>query len=243
MVTKKVMGRILLATVFLAVVAVQAKEREIYIDTKIKPASKFEEARIRSVAVMNFDARDMETLGGRMVNYFVLSRTFSDEIIKKIFSLAKIDVALGQYEDSVVERDSVDKKKGDLYINSTSLERSVHYNCVPYKKIQAVLTGTINKYRPIGDGKGKSYIHITLKLTDNYDGTVYWVTDMEGYYKDVVHTIAYTLSTGKYEEPVEVIEQPAQPQQGKSKPKAEAAPAAAPADASAPAAPSAPAGQ
>ena len=198
---------VIICGVFIFVTLAFSKEKEIMIDTKIKPGSKFEEARIKSVAVMNFEARDVETIGGRMVNYFVLSRNLSDDIIKKIYSLGKIDVALGQYEESVTETDTVDKKKGDLFINSTSLQRSVHYNCLPYKKIQAVLTGTINKYRPIGDGKGKSYIHITLKLTDNYDGTVFWVTDMEGYYKDVVHTIAYTLSSGKYEEPVEIVEE------------------------------------
>lgn len=202
--TRNVRAALVCGLVLLAA-GLTAREREVYIDTKIKPGAKFEEARIRSVAVMNFDARDVETIGGRPVNYFVLSRTFADEIVKRIYGLGKIDVALGQYEDSVVETDTVDKKKGDLYITATSVERSVRYNCVPFKRIQAVLSGTINRYRPIGDGKGKSYIHITLRLTDNQDGTVYWVTDMEGYYKDVVHTIAYTLSSGKYEEPVEVV--------------------------------------
>jgi len=218
--------RPLSAAVLAAVVAcacfLQAKEKEIYVDTKIKPGSKFEEAQIKSVAVLNFDAKDVQTIGGQVVNYFVLSKTFADSLIKKIYSLAKIDVALGQYEESVVETDTVDKKKGDLDINSTSLERSVRYNCVPFKKISAVLSGTINRYRPIGDGQGKSFISVTLKLTDSFDGTVYWITDMEGYYKDVVHTIAYTLSTGKYEEPVEIVEQTAQPESSKPAKKAKA---------------------
>jgi hypothetical protein len=98
----------------------------------------------------------------------------------------------------------------------------VKYNCVPFKKITAVLTGTVNKFRPIGDGKGKSFISVTLKLTDSFDGTVYWITDMEGYYKDVIHTVAYTLSMGKYEEPVEIVEQPAAPAEKKGGKKAKA---------------------
>lgn len=183
-----------------------AKPKEIYIDTKTKPSAKFEEAKIKSVAILNFDAKDLQIVGGDPVNYIKLSKMFSDDLIKKIYTLGKIDVALGQYEDYVIESDTVDRKKGDLYINSTSFERSVKYNCVPFKKINAVLTGSINRYRSIGDGRGTSFINITLKLTDSYDGTVYWISEMEGYYKDVVHTIAYTLNSGKYEEPVETIQ-------------------------------------
>jgi len=231
--TRRTMTGAILTLAFACAGLLQAKEKEIYIDTAIKPGTKFEEAQIKSVAVLNFDAKDVQTIGGQVVNYFVLSKSFADDLIKKIYSLAKIDVALGQYEDFVIEKDTVDKKKGDLYINSTSLERSVKYNCVPFKKITAVLTGTVNKYRPIGDGKGKSFISVTLKLTDSFDGTVYWITDMEGYYKDVVHTIAYTLSTGKYEEPVEIVEQPnpsdeKKPVKKAKTPKTEPVPAPAP---------------
>lgn len=197
---------VILALVLLGNWNVHAKTKTVMIDTKIKPTAKFEEAKIKSVSIMNFDAKDFQLLGGGQVNYVKLSKMFSDDIIKRIYTVGRIEVALGQYEDSVIETDTVDKKKGDLYINSSSSERTVKYNCTPFKKINAVLTGTIHKYRLIGDGRGSSFISITLKLTDSYDGTVYWITEMEGYYKDVVHTIAYTLSTGKYEEPVEAVE-------------------------------------
>jgi len=179
---------------------------EIYIDTKIKPSSKFEEAKLKSVAILNFDANQLQTLGGKAVNYLALSKMFSDDLIKKLYTLGKLDVALGEYPATIVESSTVSKKKGDLYVDSSSIERKVSYDCVPYKKIQGVLSGSINKYRRVGNGKGKSFIDITLKLTDNYDGTVYWVTDMKGFYDNVIHTIAYTLNSGKYEEPVEAVE-------------------------------------
>ncbi len=207
MVNKLISGSVILAVIlFLGNGISLAKSKEIFIDTKIKPTTKFEEAKIKSVAIMNFDAKDLQFVGGSKVDYVRLSKMFADDIIKRIYTLGKIEVALGQYEDFVIETDIIDKKKGDLYINSSSSERSVRYNCIPFKKINAVLTGTLNKYRAIGDGRGTSFINITLKLTDSYDGTVYWITEMEGFYKDVIHTIAYTLSSGKYEEPVEIID-------------------------------------
>lgn len=198
---------LVLMAIILSASFISAAQAEIYIDTQTKPGSKFEEAKLKSVAILTFETRDIETIGGKVVNYMRLARMFSDDLIKKIYSLAKIEVALGQYEDYIIETDTVDKKKGDLYIDSSSVQRSVRYNCTPFKKIQAVLTGSINRYRLVGDGRGISYIHVTLKLTDSYDGTVYWITDMEGYYQDVIHTIAYTLSSGKYEEPVATIEE------------------------------------
>ncbi len=178
-----------------------AKSTGIYIETDIKPSSKLEESKIKSVAVLKFDAKNVKTLGGNLVDYIYLSNKFTDDLIKKFYLLGKIDVALGEYEDKVIESDTLNRKKGDIEVEENSLNRSIVYKCTPYKKIESILGGTINKYQE-GDDWAHSFIEVTLRLTDTYSGTVYWVTDMRGYVKDVIETIARTISSRKYTEPI-----------------------------------------
>ncbi len=178
-----------------------AKKTGIYIVTDIKPSSRLEESKIKSVAVLKFDAKNVKTVSGDLVDYIYLSNKFSSDLIKKFYVLGKIDVALGEYEDKVIETDLLTRKRGDIEVDENSLNRSIQYKCTPYKKIESILGGTVNKYQE-GDDWAHSFIDITLRLTDTYSGAVYWVTDMRGYVKDVVETIVRTISERKYTEPM-----------------------------------------
>ncbi|MBN1898839.1 MAG: hypothetical protein JW827_08690 [Spirochaetes bacterium] len=179
------------------------KKTGIYIETDIKPAAKFEEARIKSVSVLKFDSKNVKSVGGEIIDYIDLSNRFTDDLIKRFYEIGKVDVALGEYEDRVVETDTLEKKRGDLEVQGNILERSIEFKCAPFKKIQSILGGRVNKFQE-GEEWDKSFIDITLKLTDTYTGAVYWVTDMRGYIKDVVETIAKSISDGKYTEPIPV---------------------------------------
>lgn len=179
------------------------KETGIYIETDIKPSPRFEEARLKSVSILKFDAKNVKSVGGEIIDYIDLSNRFTDALIKRFYEIGKIDVALGEYEDKIIETDTLEKKRGDLEVQGSMIQRSIEYKCTPYKKIESILSGRINKFQE-GKSWKKSFIEVTLKLTDTYTGAVYWITDMRGYVKDVVETIVKTISTGKYTEPIPV---------------------------------------
>lgn len=182
------------------------KETGIYIETDIKPTSKFEEARIDSVSILKFDAKNVKSIGGEIIDYIELSNKFTDDLIKRFYELELVDVALGEYEDRIIETDTLEKKRGDLEVQGSMIQRSIEFEATPYKKIKSILSGKINKFQEGKDWK-TSFIDITLKLTDTYTGSVFWVTDMRGYVKDVVETIARTVTPkGKYTEPMPVKE-------------------------------------
>ncbi len=180
-----------------------SKKTGIYINTDIKPSAKFEEARIKSVAVLKFDAKNVKSIGGEIIDYIDLSNKFTDSLLKRFYEIGKIDIALGEYEDKIIETDTLEKKRGDLEVQGSMIQRSIEFKCTPYKKIESILSGRINKFQE-GNSWKKSFIDITLKLTDTYTGAVYWITDMRGYVKDVIETIAKTISMGKYTEPIPV---------------------------------------
>lgn len=179
------------------------------LETDIKPSSKFEEARIKSVSVLKFDAKYVKSLGGEIVDYIEISNKFTDDLLKRFYEIGKIDVALGEYEDRIIETDILEKKRGDLEILGNTLKRSIEFKATPYKKIESILSGRVNKFLP-GTGKtdkaiwDSSFLDVTLKLTDTYDGSIYWITDMRGLTKDVIETIAQSISRGKYVEPLQL---------------------------------------
>ncbi len=179
------------------------------LETEIKPSARFEEARIKSVSVLKFDAKYVKSVGGEIIDYIELSNKFTDGMLKRFYEIGRIDVALGEYEDRIIETDTLEKKRGDLEIQGSSLKRSIEFKATPYKKIETILNGRVNKFQE-GDGEtekeewGNSYIDITLKLTDTYTGSVYWITDMSGKIKDVTETITQSISKGKYTEPLTI---------------------------------------
>lgn len=179
------------------------KKTGIYIETDVKPTSRFEEARIKSVSVLKLDAKYVKSVRGEIIDYINLSNKLTDDLLKRFYEIGRIDVALGEYEDRVVETDILEKKRGDLEVQGNTLKRSIEYKVAPYKKIEAVLSGRINKYQE-GDDWKHSFVEITLKLTDTYTGAVYWITDMRGYVKDVIETVVKSISEGKYTEPIAV---------------------------------------
>lgn len=182
------------------------------LETDIKPTSKFEEQKIKSVSVIKFDGKYVKTVSGEIIDYIEISNKFTDDLLKKFYEMGQIDVALGEYEEKITETDTLEKKRGDIEIQGNSLQRSIEYKAAPYKKIETILSGRINKFLT-GSGKtdkqewDMSFIEITLKLTDTYTGAVYWITDMRGSIKDVVETIAQSISKGKYTEPLKVIQE------------------------------------
>ncbi len=179
------------------------------LETEIKPSARFEEARIKSVSVLKFDAKYVKSAGGEIINYIELSNKFTDGMLKRFYEIGRVDVALGEYEDRIIETDTLEKKRGDLEIQGSSLKRSIEFKATPYKKIETILKGRINKFQE-GDGEtekeewGNSYIDITLKLTDTYTGAIYWITDMSGKVKDVTETITQSICKGKYTEPLTI---------------------------------------
>lgn len=183
-----------------------AKKTGIYIVTDIKPTSRFDEARIRSVSVLKLDAKYVKSQGGEIIDYIGLSNRLTDDLLKRFYEIGKVDVALGEYEDKVIETDTLERKRGDLEVQGNTLQRSIEYKATPYRKIETILSGRINKYQE-GEDWERSFVEVTLKLTDTYTGAVYWITDMRGYVKDVVETIARSVSEGKYTEPIPVKKQ------------------------------------
>ncbi|MBU1077368.1 MAG: hypothetical protein KKH98_08760 [Spirochaetes bacterium] len=180
-----------------------AKKTGIWIETDIKPSARFEEARIKSISILKFDAKYVKSVRGEIIDYIDLSNRFTDDILKRFYKSEKVDVALGEYEDKVIETDILEKKRGDLEIHGNTLQRSIEYKATPYKKIEAILGGRINKYDE-GEDWDHAFIEITLKMTDTYSGAVYWITDMRGYTKDIVETIVKSVNEGKYTEPIVV---------------------------------------
>lgn len=178
-----------------------SKKTGIYVETDIKPSSRFEEARIKSVSVLKLDAKYVKTVGGEVVDYIDLSNRLTDDIIKNFYQLGDVDVALGEYEDRIIETDTLEKKRGDMDVVGNTLQRAIEFKAVPYKKIETILGGKIKKYQK-GEDWEHSFIEITLRITDTYSGAVYWITDMRGYTKDIVETITQTVGKGKYTEPI-----------------------------------------
>lgn len=185
-----------------------SKKTGIYIETDIKPSPRFEEAKIKSVSVLKLDAKTVKTVKGEIIDYVNLSNRLTDDLLKRFYEMGRIDVALGEYEDRIVETDILEKKRGDLEVQGNTLQRSIEFRATPYKKIEAILGGRINKFQE-GDDWKKSFVDITLRLTDTYSGAVYWITDMRGYVKDVVETVARSISEGKYTEPIPLKEETA----------------------------------
>ncbi len=191
-----------------------SKKTGIYIETDIKPTARFEEAKIKSVSILKFDAKYVRTKHGKIVDYIYISNKFTDNLLKRFYEIGKIDVALGEYEDRIIETDILEKKRGDIEIQGSMLKRSIEFKATPYKKIESIMSGRINKYQQ-GQDWNKSFIEITLKLTDTYSGAIYWITDMRGYMKDVTETIVQSVNKGKYTEPLPVKKE--EPGKGRGK--------------------------
>lgn len=189
------------ATTQIAGLGAAWQNRDVYLETDTRPTKVLRNAKITSVAVMRFDAKSVRTEGGQIIDYISLGNNFTDDLMAVLYEQGRIKVAAGEYEDTIVERDYFERKMGDLEIRTSQMERSITYKAVPYKKIEGILSGRIEKYEA-GASFEKSFLEINLRLVSTYDGEIYWITKMRGFYKDIIYTIAETISQGEYIEPV-----------------------------------------
>lgn len=183
------------------------EDREVYAETDTRPTEVFSSANIASVSVMRFDAKSVKTIGGEIIDYIALGNNFTDDLIKGFYSYRKIKVAVGEYEDTIMETDYIERKSGDLDLRSAHTTRTVTFKAVPFKKIDAILSGRIEKFDEAPDAFERSYIEVTFRLVGTYDGEVFWITRMRGFYKDVIRVMVETISTGAYKEPVTTEEE------------------------------------
>jgi len=174
------------------------KIREIYIQSDLLPVDGFSQIDMSAIAVLNFDASAIKR---KNVDNIALRDAVAYDITKALYQINKVRVIQGEAVQTVQEKESVQTSKGDFDAASTVIERVVSYKYNPYQKVDAILSGRILDYKYYAPEPAYSYIEIMIKLVDNVDGTIYWVTKLRGNYKDVIYTIAQTLSNKNYTEP------------------------------------------
>ncbi len=175
------------------------KITEVYVESDLKPVDGFDQADVKAVAVLNFDASGIKE---KEVDNIQLRDTIAYDIIRNLYEQKKIRVIQGQAVESVQERENIQATRGDYEAATSTIERLVTYKYNPYQKVDAVLTGKVIDYAVVDeDNAGYNYIELLVSLVDSVDGTIYWVTKIRGNYKDVIYTITYTISNKVYTEP------------------------------------------
>ena len=174
------------------------KIQEVLIQSDLMPIDGFSQIDMNAIAVLNFDA---SAIRKKNVDNIALRDAVAYDITKALYQLNKIRVIQGEAVQTVQEKEMVQNTKGDFDAASSTIERLVTYKYNPYQKVDAVLSGRILSYSYYERSPAYSYIEIQIKLVDNIDGTIYWVTKLKGNYKDVIATIANTLSNKTYSEP------------------------------------------
>ncbi|HBE03154.1 MAG: hypothetical protein A2096_01095 [Spirochaetes bacterium GWF1_41_5] len=174
--------------------------KDQYIETDTKPNESFTKAQIKSISVLRFDAKSVKTFRGEIVDYIELSHNFTDDLIRAFYEKSKIRVAAGEYPESSEERDTIERRIGDVDMKTSKLESAVFYKSSPFRKIDAVLQGRILKYQA-NRQQENSFIEVYLKLSDTYDGSIYWITRIRGFYSDVIATVMLTINNSAYTEP------------------------------------------
>lgn len=174
----------------------------VKLETDTRPHQIFNDHKIGSISIMNFDAKSVKTMRGEIIDYVNLGNKFTDDLIRAFYENGKIRVITGEYIESVEIHDKVLKQIGDQNIKQTEINRTVTYKAAPFRKVDAVLSGRIEKFT----GKGsfnESFVEIYFSLTDTYDGSVYWITPMRGTVGNVINTMVETISLGNYTEIIE----------------------------------------
>ncbi len=177
------------------------KLQEIYIESDLMPIAQFNQVDCRSIAILNFDASAIKR---KNVDSIALRDAVAYDITKSLYQLQDPDnliVIQGDAVQTVQEMETVQSTKGDYDAATSTLQRVVVYKYNPYQKVDAILSGRIIDYIPNNDNPPYSYLEIMIKLVNNIDGSIYWVTKLRGNYKDVIYTIAHTLRNKNYTEP------------------------------------------
>jgi len=175
------------------------KIQEVFISSDLMPIDGFSQIDMSAVAVLNFDASSIKQRRG--VDNIALRDAVAYDITKALYQINRVRVIQGEAVQTVQEKEAVQTSKGDYDAAQSTVERIVSYKYNPYQKVDAVLSGRILDYKYDEQQPAYSYIEIMIKLVDNVDGTIYWVTKLKGNYKDVIFTIAHTLSNKNYSEP------------------------------------------
>jgi hypothetical protein len=190
---------LIFSAAFLALTSFGCQQiRELYIESDLMPVDGFSQIDMSALAVLNFDASSIKR---KNVDNIALRDAVAYDITKALYQINKVRVIQGEAVQSVQEKEMVQSSKGDFDASSTQIERVVSYKYNPYQKVDVILSGRILDYKYYEPEPAYSYIEIMIKLVDNIDGTIYWVTKLRGNYKDVIFTIAQTLSNKNYTEP------------------------------------------
>jgi len=168
-------------------------------ETDTRPGTAFTQKKITSLSVMPFDAKSVQTYRGKVIDYVELGNTVTDDIIKFFYKDGKVRVTVGEYMDSITVTDTVEKQLGDVNTKRSEMTRTVQYKAAPFRKVDALINGRVLRFHP-EDTIENSFIEIYIKVTDTYDGTVYWITKMRGLYQNVLSSLADTIILGEYTE-------------------------------------------
>lgn len=167
------------------------------LETDTKPNTLFEQKTIQSISVMGFDAKGVKTLRGKVIDYIDLGESFTDDLIRLFYESGKVKVTLGEYTEELRVRDTVERQIGDINVKRSEIVREVVYKATPFRKVDVMLSGRITRF----DEQARldnSYIEVYFKLTDTYDGTVYWISRIRGSYANVQQTLVKSISSGAY---------------------------------------------
>ncbi len=172
---------------------------QVALETDTRPTQAFTDRKMTSLSVMTFDAKSVQTYRGSPVDYLELGRNFTDDLIRQFYSEGKIKISLGEYAETVQISDTVEKRLGDLNLKRNEVSSVITYKVTPFRKVDCAISGRITRWQPESTPE-KSFIEIYFKVTDTYDGTVYWITRMRGNYNNVLKTLTDTITTGLYTE-------------------------------------------
>lgn len=177
------------------------KLQEIYIESDLMPVAQFSQVDCRSIAILNFDA---SAINRKDVDSISLRDAVVYDVTKALYQLQdpeRLMVIQGDAVQTVQETETIQSTKGDYEASAATIQRLVVYKYNPYQKVDAILSGRILNYIPNEDNLPYSYIELMIKLVNNIDGSIYWITKLRGNYKDVIYTIAHTLRNKNYTEP------------------------------------------
>jgi len=166
---------------------------------ELLPLDGFENSNLKAIAILKFDTGAVKEKG---VDTVELRDSFAFDLAKSVYQQKKLRVIEGEIIKSVSEKETLERVKGDFSAATTTVSRDVTYEYNPFQKVDALLTGKIQRYKRVDTrNRSRNYIEVLIKLIDSVDGTVFWITRLSGSYGDVVYTISHTLSTKVFTPP------------------------------------------
>ncbi len=171
---------------------------EKYIETELYPIESYQYSDVEAIAVLNFDA---SIIKNKKVDNIALRQKITYDITKGLYQTGKVRVIQGQTLSEMGEIEIAQNTKGDYKAKTSTIQREVKYEVNPFQKVDAVLSGKVVDYELNRQDPDYDYIEMIIQLADNVDGTLYWVSRIKGYYKDVIYTTCNTIANHTYTEP------------------------------------------